>query len=543
LQVKLKLVKTPDEIREAFKALSGRASVARLLEVPDQHLIWHLYRFPEQRRSKVISIPKRTGGVRLLMVPGSRIKILQRKLADVLSHVYSTPRSVHGFVLDANVRSNAAPHRGQPWVLKVDLEDFFPSINFGRVRGMFMSAPYSIGERAATVLAQLCCWENQLPQGAPTSPIVSNMVCRGMDRTLRHLARKHKCVVSRYADDITFSTPISTLFPSALAKRVQTADGFVVTPGPALIQAIDESGFRINSQKLRLRGSDQRQIVTGVIVNRKLSPPREYVRRVRAMLHAWRRYGLVAAEGVWRKEFDVRRRLEAGTEISFRRVVEGRLAYLAMVRGTEDAVVKSFRAKLSKLLGEPEIPDAVWVIETKLDSGTGFFLDGVGFVTCAHVVRDGPAVAFRADAPDAQYPVRVRHMHRDADLAICEVQGLAVEPHALAGRDAAVTVKTEVYVLGFPNWARGNTIYRADGAISQLREHFGFPSVLVTAQIVQGNSGGPIVDVEGRVIAIARKGQRFVGDTDADHEESSGILVSALHKVAKFGPDEKLIPV
>ena len=82
---------------------------------------------------------------------------------------------------------NAEKHVARRWVFNVDLENFFPSINFGRVRGLFLAKPYGLPNQVATTLAQLCCYENQIPQGAPTSPVVSNMICRGLDYELAQL--------------------------------------------------------------------------------------------------------------------------------------------------------------------------------------------------------------------------------------------------------------------------------------------------------------------------------------------------------------------
>ena len=97
----------------------------------------------------------------------------------------------------------------------IDLENFFPSINFGRVRGLFMSEPFNVPQAGATILAQLCCHRGVLPQGAPTSPVISNIICSRLDRQLMKLAQSHNCFCTRYADDITFSKT-RTAFPAEI---------------------------------------------------------------------------------------------------------------------------------------------------------------------------------------------------------------------------------------------------------------------------------------------------------------------------------------
>src|SRR5690606_8958560 len=131
-----------------------------------------------------------------LSIPTESLKIIQQKLNQVLQLVYKPKLSTHGFVNNRSIVTNADAHikkKKHRYILNVDIKDFFPSINFGRVRGMFMAPPYNQPEHVATVLAQICCSNNELPQGAPTSPIVSNMICAQMDSQLQQLAKPHRC--------------------------------------------------------------------------------------------------------------------------------------------------------------------------------------------------------------------------------------------------------------------------------------------------------------------------------------------------------------
>jgi len=208
----------PDaELRVRFFVVQTPQDIADLLEVSDYQLRYHLYISNSQHRYKSFQIPNRSGGTRQITAPASSLKIIQRKLNQILQATYRPKACNHGFVRQKNILTNAREHVRRRFVLNVDLEDFFPFITFRRVRGMFKSPPYNLNPRVATVLAQICCFSDQLPQGAPTSPVVSNMICGKMDDQLRALARKYKCLYTRYADDMTLSTYQSQL-PEALAK-------------------------------------------------------------------------------------------------------------------------------------------------------------------------------------------------------------------------------------------------------------------------------------------------------------------------------------
>ncbi len=152
-----------------------------MLEVDYLRLVYHLYISPPSSRYTSFNLTKRRGGFRTIAAPVSSLKILERKLATILELVYDPRSCVCGFVVNKGIVDNAIPHLARAHVLNVDILDYFPSINFGRVRGLFMARPYSLPANVSTVLAQICCFNNQLPQGAPTSPIVSNMICARLD--------------------------------------------------------------------------------------------------------------------------------------------------------------------------------------------------------------------------------------------------------------------------------------------------------------------------------------------------------------------------
>lgn len=192
----------------------------------------------------------------------------------------------HGFKRRLSISTNGARHVDRKWVLNFDLEDFFPSINFGRVRGFFMkNKHFLLEEKAATIIAQLACHNGALPQGAPTSPVVSNLVANHLDIRLSRVATKNRCTYTRYADDITFSTNKSE-FPKGIAidrNDYSSCEDWQLSK--KIRTEVKRSGFEINPDKTRMLYRRSRQDVTGLVVNTKVNVKRELYKQVRAQVH------------------------------------------------------------------------------------------------------------------------------------------------------------------------------------------------------------------------------------------------------------------
>lgn len=336
---------SPSEQVEAFYSLNSPRDLSQLLNIRYPRLIYHLYKVPDDDKYTIFNIPKRSGGVREIQAPISAIKIIQKKLNEVLLNVYKVKPSVFSYVRNRSIVDNALKHRRKRYVFNVDLEDFFPSINFGRVRGLFIGPPYNLPESVATVFAQICCFNNQLPQGAPTSSIVSNMICAKMDSELQDLAMNNRCYYTRYSDDITFSTSLPD-FPTSIGISITLTDS---VPGDDLDRVISENGFKINKNKVRLQLWFRRQQVTGLTVNEFPNVRRTYVRQIRAMLHAWRKHGLINAEQVYFSEYDKKYRNPNLELPSFRQIVKGKIDFLGMVRGKQNEIYQKFLQKYKSL--------------------------------------------------------------------------------------------------------------------------------------------------------------------------------------------------
>ena len=330
----------PQPFRIDGEPLHSARDVAAYFDARLGRMLWTLYKAPDGARYRAFEIPKRTGGMRPIHAPHGLLRELQDKMKADLDRLYQPHPNAHGFIAAKSVASNAKPHVGKRWVLNVDLEDFFPSINFGRVRGLFMKPPFDMAPAAATVCAQIATFKNGLPQGAPTSPTLSNLIAVPLDRALLRLARSQHVTYSRYADDITFSTD-DIQFPAGLALREQLSDGsLTVVAGDELSKAVSASGFRMNARKVRLQGRGVRQSVTGLGVNVHVNVARERIRRLRAMLHAWDKFGLDAAGNEHFRRYRGRDMTKGPHDAgrAFRNVVYGHLSFVKMVRGTSDPV-------------------------------------------------------------------------------------------------------------------------------------------------------------------------------------------------------------
>jgi RNA-directed DNA polymerase len=334
-------------LKQKFLCLKEPKDVAELLEVSYRILKYHtdVTRFPKDIRYKDFLIPKKSGKPRIISAPRTPLKILQRKLSQVLYSIYEPKAGVQGFVTGRSIVTNANKHTHKKYVFNIDLKDFFHSIHFGRVQGIFMKPPYNLPKEVAVVLANICCYQKRLPQGAPTSPIVSNMVCARMDSELRRLAQDFKCTYyTRYADDITFSTTLSK-FPEDLAF-VETVEGSArLVVGNRLRSVIESNGFQINESKVRLQHKSQHQEVTGLTVNKLPNVKRNFVRKISSMLHIWDKFGLESANKKYNERYT--QELDSLKDsgyippsfkgvASFKDVLRGRINFLGMVKGKDN---------------------------------------------------------------------------------------------------------------------------------------------------------------------------------------------------------------
>ena len=324
--------------------MESRTDLASLLEIPAHQLMYIVRQAHAPGGYREFNIPKASGSYRTIKAPAGSIRIVQGKLARVLARVYRPKPSVHGFSHGKSIVTNAQEHCNRPYVLCLDLRDFFDTITARRIQGMFSAVPYLLPRRVSSVLARIVTVNGALPQGAPTSPVVSNMLCAKMDSQLQRLARREKCWYTRYADDITISTALPTM-PSAIARYSIEDDGVTVELGDDLRNTIENNGFVIAERKTRMQLRDSRQLVTGVVVNQKPNLRRRFVRQIRAMIHALRKFGPEAALAHHIERWS-RRERRVPTRTDFFQIILGKLGFLAMVKGRSDPVVEKLYRQL-----------------------------------------------------------------------------------------------------------------------------------------------------------------------------------------------------
>ena len=318
---------------QPLQQITDLRALANACNVPVNKLTWAIWRSKPEGRYKEFVIKKKNGEDRVISSPNGMISQLQKTLLKYFENEYHPQKCVHGFVKNRDIVTNASRHTRSTFVLNVDIDNYFGSINFGRVRGMLMANPYQIEDKTATAIAQICCHNNKLPQGACTSPILANMVTARLDGQLTGLARKHRLIFSRYADDITFSTKRDQ-FPEELAIFDDHDSGTECVLGKKLASIFSTNGFKINHSKTRIqrRGIRQRQEVTGLVVNVVVNTNKKYYDQVRAMLHAWEKFGEDSCLEVFTKHYDTKNRFSEN-KFLYREVVKGKLEHIRNVRG------------------------------------------------------------------------------------------------------------------------------------------------------------------------------------------------------------------
>lgn len=319
--------------------MNTRAELAAALGTTDTRLRIALYVRRQRENYNTFEVPKASGGTRTISAPPRELLWLQQQARRFLSSIYIPKPCVHGFVRKKNVVTNAAFHSKRRYVVNFDLEDFFPSIHFGRTRGVFLSAPFNFGDEAATVMAQICCrHDGALPQGGATSPLISNLVCRGLDNDLVDFAKQHKLRYSRYADDLTFSSSHHSLTPELIELN-----GGVVSAGQRFQEIVQRHGFNLNSSKIRIRSQRRRQEVTGLTANQFPNLQRKFIREIEGALHACEKYGYELAAHEYES------RIRRGSGIRLDNMLRGKLAYMKMVRGEDDHMYRRFSRRFNRV--------------------------------------------------------------------------------------------------------------------------------------------------------------------------------------------------
>lgn len=456
-------------------------------------------------------ITKKSGELRLISAPRKFIRTPQKILANAIEKNYTPHPQVFGFVKGRSICDGARQHVASKYILNIDLKDFFSSITYPRVRGLLKS--YGCNDIAANIITNILCSQNALPQGSPASPIITNLICTRLDRELSAYCRKRHATYTRYADDITIS------FKRNIDAFVEKNESSLL-PSKDLEALITGNGFQINPKKTRLHCPGGRYEVTGLTVNNKVNVRRSFIRKTLSMLYAWRKFGYIRAEAEFQEKYMTK------ISINFSNMIRGRIAYIGQVRGKSDPIFIKI-ANIFNEVSETKKPisisevdktagfNHVWIIEDSesCNQGTCFLLDGVGIITCEHVIRDVNLKSLRIYTPynkDIIFNITDVISCAHVDAAIIKID--LIGAHALGGgmsfdnRQARAT-GVSVRLLGYPSYSPGKGLHVAPTTISagEFKRH-GVNSFEIAQMIREGNSGGPVINDAGKVIGIAVEG-------------------------------------
>jgi len=362
-------------IKEAFSSMKTKADLLLLLNYI-KVLIYkdksqpfairqiNLYCNPNNDTGRyfTFNLTKKSGDIRIIHAPQKGLKMLQESLKIALECIMELNPAATGFVRGKSTVDNAIVHLGRKYIFNIDLKDFFPGIDQARIWKRLQFPPFNLNETSgrlvlANVIAGLCCVKIEtdreekdgslrraircvLPQGAPTSPVISNIICQRLDFYLLAVAKRFNLQYTRYADDITFSGNYD-IFEKGLPFYIE------------LERIIKKENFRINTKKTRLQKQGYRQEVTGIIVNEKLNVPKRYIKQLRMWLYYWERYGYEKAKLYFLPKYVAdKSHILNGTIPDFSAVIRGKLDYLKMIKGEKDPTYKKLNDRYIELTGD-----------------------------------------------------------------------------------------------------------------------------------------------------------------------------------------------
>jgi len=364
-------------IKETFQTMKSKEDLLGLLNyskrilfgektVPFQLKVLTYYSNPKValKRYTSFTIKKKSGSDRQIHAPVKGLKAIQRSLNLILQVVFTPHPAATGFTNDKSIVDNASKHSGSNYVYNIDLKDFFPSVDQARVWKCLQLKPFNLSKEngrleLANIIGSLCCSsmeverlnnegqsvkiiKNVLPQGAPTSPIITNLVCQKLDFLLTAVAKRFGLRYSRYADDITFSS----------LHNVYNKDSDFIKE---LNRIIIQQGFQVNPAKTRLQKEGYRQEVTGLIINDKVNVKSHYIKQLRAWLYFWETYGYEKAYKYFLNDYVSDKGHVKSGQPNMTNVIAGKLEYLKMVKGKENQLYLKLNARFEELVGSKNV--------------------------------------------------------------------------------------------------------------------------------------------------------------------------------------------
>ena len=531
-----------------FKTINDKNDLLYILNISNEKYNYLIYK--KQYPYMEFYLQKKSGGVRRILAPCSDLKKVQRDLNVILMNNYNfNDEIVHGFIKNHSIKTNAIVHKDAKYIVNIDLKNFFDTIHFGRVRGMFMGYPFEFSNYVATNLAKIACYEKKLPQGAPTSPTISNIICYRMDRELMHLCKKYKCKYTRYADDITISTKMLKL-PIEIAKF---EDNNTIL-SDYITSIIKKEGFIINHEKLKIRTTANRQEVTGLIVNKKINVKKIYIKNLRAILHNVSKYGFYLEGCKYFQGIKITDRDKI--EKKFINVLKGKIEFLKMIRGIGDYVYIKYATEFNNLT-DTEYFDTDYGLSMKdfiekrtfplisydeMSQGTCFMAENIGIITSTHVLVNKESFFseekykemlekekiylddfkmkpfYLLSHNNKKYPISGEITKEQINTDICILRCATARKKLRINTDYKPEIGEKVYLAGYGefNGYSKSTINYIEGKITGYDNFFGNKYACINTKIYHGMSGGPVLNKNREVIGII-----YVG---FESDETQGII-------------------
>ncbi|MBB2184000.1 trypsin-like peptidase domain-containing protein [Lachnospiraceae bacterium MD1] len=541
--------RTDIETEKLFYQMQSREDVADILQIEDKSLRYFLYAIKPDNMYTEFKIPKKNGEYRKISAPNKKLRSIQRKLADILNIAYKVKPASYGFVKNKSIYQNADNHCKRKNVLNIDLKDFFTQIHFGRVRGLFMKPPYNLGEEAAMVIAQIACYRGVLPQGAPTSPIITNMICSPLDTQLTHLAKKNQVVYTRYADDITFSC-YKNSFPEALVYL----DKGDIHIGKELEFILKKNNFVVNMNKVRLMDNRRRQEVTGLVVNKFTNLKREYIKEVRAILHCCKNKGIYDSAKIYvnkgkcnnhriKAYIQNEDKVDRKEDVSnwFEQVLKGKIGYIKLIKGNDNPTFLKYAKQLNiisnkKIFNIDEydkfhnmIDDNIFILQCTSKNvarqGSGFLLKTYGLMTSYHVIPDDNFYSVKKNTgKQVGVITKSSNLYKESyeiDYAcyinICNNFDKSQNGFEL-GDSSNLKAGDKVIIIGYPNYMDGDTPYIHTCYITNKTSYFGQELYTISGRIAKGASGGVVLDLLHEVVGIIKGGVTSLEEDDESND-------------------------
>ncbi|ARV12014.1 hypothetical protein BTO09_06485 [Gilvibacter sp. SZ-19] len=361
----------------------------------EQQLNYYINLNPNVKMEKKyfsFSIEKKSGGTRTIHAPSEGLKEFQKAVSIILSAIHQPHDNATGFIQNRSIVNNARKHIGKNYVYNIDLKDFFPSIDANRVWARLLIEPFNLGtsverKKIANMIKAICCtnmevqrliddkWEsvnlNVLPQGASTSPVLTNIICDRLDKRLTGVAKRFGLNYTRYADDITFSSNHNVYrLDSGDTETIYTANSSFDREVRRIIVG---QKFHVKESKVRLQKRGYRQEVTGLTVNEKVNVPKRYIKEIRHWIYFWERYGYDKATELFRVKYRKDKGHIKNDSPNLIMVLEGKLLYLKMVKGEYDPTYVKLRSRFRELLN----PDSAITINLSDDNYESIILDTI----------------------------------------------------------------------------------------------------------------------------------------------------------------------